>query len=780
MIELLILSLHADPSMPPGIGTYGGGHMYPKELLIGLSSHDFHVTLLTRKSYTTLPDKELINKNCTIYRLDYGSYGVFDKRELYGLREKSYRLAMEVIKNEHITFQIIHSIYWNSGQLAMQLSELYHIPFVHSTISNGKQILMRQAKEIEPHRIRVESEVFQKAHCLFCITRSEKEAITNLYNIPDDKIKVIGRPVDHSYQFPIHNDLGYTRNMNWEDDQYLLPIYEKRENPSSGILWWKKQAFTYVGRIDRNKGLGVILKAWQSLYVKYETLCPPLWIVGGTPDEINDFHAALNIDLTEAEKTGKLIWWGTLDAKGISAIYLRTITTIMHSNYEPGGRVSLEAMTAGVPVIATKCGFAGDMIEDWSNGFLVDYGDTVMLTKRMEHFIQQPFLSYALGHQARNSAHKVSDDWDFLGSHIRVYNELSGEITESDIRFEEDYVSARDYINVYPFCNFRAEKPAIERFLGAYFNTPDIKFHPMAAKANCFRWKVLTQEREYVLFQPFSHINRFVFYQDGDRYDEVFRASSRFKIHMHWASRISSNTLSSDAANHLVLCTSSPFLDYDRDLPDIIDYIQTNRSTGSHDGSDLAAQIGLMLKKNVPTVQIREYYEAYMDNLVLFPQGNFSCCLESRKLLDIIRQNTFLTKLLGERISAFLAETEQMDESRTPYVVSGFMSEFPSFLRREDTVALADCEYLHLAHPGEDYAKLLIMLSGNTEDTGIWKTNLERFPKNERSHTLLWGIILLAKKILLQNNMAQSIDSLRVPVNQINLLAELWSTSRLP
>ncbi len=227
MIDLLLISLHADPSMPPGIGAYGGRHMYPKELLIGLSQRDFRVSLLTRKSYSNLPDIEHINKNCTIYRMDYGNCDPLDKREFYQLREKSFELASKIIKENRLLFQLIHSIYWNSGQLALQLSRAYKVPFVHSIISNGKQILECQAKGIEPHRIDVESLVFEEAQRLFCITQSEQRAIEQYYGIPGKKIHVIGRPVDSAYQFPVHNDLGRTRNITWKNGPYLLPLYQK-------------------------------------------------------------------------------------------------------------------------------------------------------------------------------------------------------------------------------------------------------------------------------------------------------------------------------------------------------------------------------------------------------------------------------------------------------------------------------------------------------------------------------------------------------------------------
>ena len=35
--KLLIISLHADPSMPPGVGEWGGTHTYMRELLTDVS-----------------------------------------------------------------------------------------------------------------------------------------------------------------------------------------------------------------------------------------------------------------------------------------------------------------------------------------------------------------------------------------------------------------------------------------------------------------------------------------------------------------------------------------------------------------------------------------------------------------------------------------------------------------------------------------------------------------------------------------------------------------------
>ena len=142
------------------------------------------------------------------------------------------------------------------------------------------------------------------------------------------------------------------------------------------------------------------------MYRKYGELCPALWIIGGNTYDIENIRSLLGISediLCETENAGKLVWWGYLDENGISTLYTRALTLITHSLYEPGGRVAVEAMCEGIPVLATPNGFALDYIQDWKNGFLVPYGDIKTLAVRMEHFIKQPYLSDIMGKQAKKN-----------------------------------------------------------------------------------------------------------------------------------------------------------------------------------------------------------------------------------------------------------------------------------------------------------------------------------------------------------------------------------------
>lgn len=774
MIDLLLISLHADPSMPPGIGTYGGGHMYPKELLIGLSQGDFHVSLLTRKSYNNLPDVERINENCTIYRMDYGSCDPLDKRKFYQLREKSFELAQKIIKENRLPFQLIHSIYWNSGQLALQLSRAYQVPFVHSVISNGKQILERQAKEIEPHRIDVESLVFQEARHLFCITQSERQAIEQYYGIPGEKIHVIGRPVDPAYQFPVHNDLGQTRNNTWKDSPYLLPLYQKKHNGTAADAdWWRRQVFTYVGRIDLNKGIDVILTAWHSLYEKYGEYCPAIWFVGGTPDEIQDFHNTIPLDLRPAERAGKLIWWGTLDADGVSSVYLRTLAVIMHSKYEPGGRVSLEAMTEGIPVIATKCGFAGDMILNWENGFLVDYGDVNALAKRMEHFIWQPYLSHSLGNGAKASAELAADTWGFLPTHIRVYGETLEEKRENNrIASRAQISTAADYVNVYPYINFIADKAAVKACLESGLNSPEFFVEQQPASGRCFRWNVSSNGQQYTLYQPYSYMNKAVFYRDSKKYSDVHSCLRRYQIHKYWSSRLPSDTICCNDREHMFLCANSVCPDVKSALSDIIAYIEKYSNMDFEGKSAISQKMAAILKSELSTEEIWASYQREAEQKQWYTDGNFSYSFESKALLCAFQADESAAQQLGADGLGLLQEIACMDEMEKPLLISGFASKENFFYGKNGQILVHNCEYLHPAKFGEDYARLFLRLVAS-DDIWDWQNTLKRFPASFRQDIVRWSAVLICQKALLRYNMRDTKENSAVIPVQARLLREL-------
>ena len=197
-----------------------------------------------------------------------------------------------------------------------------------------------------------------------------------------------------------------------------MPKPEAVTMPFNDLLqdWTSMKAFLYIGRIHENKGIVQIISAWGHLYHQYGMETPPLWIAGGSPEEIHFFKNTFALDLpflSTVEKNYKLIWWGTLPPESISTLMSKSLVLITHSKYEAGGNVILEAMAHALPVIATPFGYGKDLIRHGENGYITAYNDIKSLEKYMGYFIKQPYLTNYMGRVASADMKQIIQDWNF-------------------------------------------------------------------------------------------------------------------------------------------------------------------------------------------------------------------------------------------------------------------------------------------------------------------------------------------------------------------------------
>ncbi len=64
---------------------------------------------------------------------------------------------------------------------------------------------------------------------------------------------------------------------------------------------------------------------------------------------------------------------------------------------EPFGRSLIEAMAAGVPVVATRSGGPEEIVDDGVSGYLVDVGDVVAMAGKIAHLLGDSEHALALG-----------------------------------------------------------------------------------------------------------------------------------------------------------------------------------------------------------------------------------------------------------------------------------------------------------------------------------------------------------------------------------------------
>jgi glycosyltransferase involved in cell wall biosynthesis len=114
------------------------------------------------------------------------------------------------------------------------------------------------------------------------------------------------------------------------------------------------EAFIAVGRLSVEKGILELVRSWHDA---------PLKIYGDGPERAHiAAHAPPNVTLM-----------GEIPPQKLAGVLSRARALVLPSRcYEAQPRSILEAFAAGVPVIASRVGGLPELVQDGSNGVLVD------------------------------------------------------------------------------------------------------------------------------------------------------------------------------------------------------------------------------------------------------------------------------------------------------------------------------------------------------------------------------------------------------------------------
>ena len=178
----------------------------------------------------------------------------------------------------------------------------------------------------------------------------------------------------------------------------------------------KERTITFVGRLDRYKGVDFLLEAFKRVLSGNRN--SRLLIVGTGPDEALLKKTAVTLNLQEG-----------VHFKGRQEDVLKVLSDtdifVLPTLSEGMSNVLLEAMSCGLPVVATSVGGNCDLIRDRQNGILVPPGDVPALSEALMEMLGNRALAQRLGDQARKTAQEHYSLECITDRYLQLYNRLA-------------------------------------------------------------------------------------------------------------------------------------------------------------------------------------------------------------------------------------------------------------------------------------------------------------------------------------------------------------------
>jgi starch synthase len=180
-------------------------------------------------------------------------------------------------------------------------------------------------------------------------------------------------------------------------------------------------AVVFVGRVTRQKGLPVLLRAAEWIDPSAQ-----LVLCAGQADTA-ELQAEVTglVEHLRATRSGVIWIPGMLVKPEVIQILSHATVFACPSEYEPLGIVNLEAMACGCAVVASAVGGIPEVVADGKTGLLVPAGDPEALATAINTLIGDPDRAAEFGARGRERA-VAEFSWDQIAAQTAaLYTDLA-------------------------------------------------------------------------------------------------------------------------------------------------------------------------------------------------------------------------------------------------------------------------------------------------------------------------------------------------------------------
>ncbi len=168
-----------------------------------------------------------------------------------------------------------------------------------------------------------------------------------------------------------------------------------QKTPDAG----KKTRLLFVGTVGRRKGVFELARAFANAQARHTA---ELVVIGG--DGGSGELARLEQLAEQLGVSGQCRFLGPVYGAAKRQIFAGSDLFLLPSYAEGQPVAILEAMAAGLPIVATRVGAIPDVVQDGRNGLLVEAGDTAALTQAIDELVADVGRRREMGRLSRQLA----------------------------------------------------------------------------------------------------------------------------------------------------------------------------------------------------------------------------------------------------------------------------------------------------------------------------------------------------------------------------------------
>jgi glycosyltransferase involved in cell wall biosynthesis len=199
----------------------------------------------------------------------------------------------------------------------------------------------------------------------------------------------------------------------WTDIETFLEAGRTKADDTCAIL--------YAGVVTPIKGIHHLINAFSCVAQEFER--SQLLIIG--KEENVGYAADLRRQISELDLENRVRFIGHQSQAELAVRMSEAAVLVLPSTSEGLGRVVIEAMATGTPVIGSRVGGIPELISDGVNGFLIAPGDEKTLAKKMRLLLDNRAAANAMGASGRLFAAQLFSTESYLQGYRQIFEMIA-------------------------------------------------------------------------------------------------------------------------------------------------------------------------------------------------------------------------------------------------------------------------------------------------------------------------------------------------------------------